>query len=198
MVPRKRAWWGSRTYSLFKSWPALISTLYPCQVVDRLENIRSRAAGQKGQTTRDKPWNESKNYNLASPCSLNLWPEPAFAFAKLGLIWKLARTSEWGHSNTVGGKFCAIPCPCNQHTPSFQYHNMSTLQQSLPLLYYSIRFLQQSFHIHSWYYSLQPKSAVVYFFQAGAPFSIDILTRFDHFWLFRHDFTYFLVPLVQA
>ena len=137
VVPRKRAWWGSRTYSLFKSWPALISTLSPCQVVDRLENIRSRAAGQKGQTTRDKPWNESKNYNLASPCSLNLWPEPAFAFAKLGLIWKLARTSEWGHSNTVGGKFCAIPCPCNQHTPSFQYHNMSTFQQSLLLLYYS-------------------------------------------------------------
>ena len=144
VVPRKRAWWGSRTYSLFKSWPALISPLSPCQVVDRLENIRSRAAGQKGQTTRDKPWNESKNYNLASPCSLNLWPEPAFAFAKLGLIWKLARTSEWGHSNTVGGKFCAILVINTHHHSNIticQHFNRVCFYCIIPLDFFSSHFI---------------------------------------------------------
>ena len=54
--------------------------------------------------------------------------------------------------------------------------------------------IQKGPYWHSSYLSQPPRPAVVYFFQAGAPFSIENAK----FWLFLHKFTHFLVPLLQA
>ena len=51
------------------------------------------------------------------------------------------------------------------------------------------------------YQSRPPGSAVVYFFPACAPSSIKnakFCPVFGHFWLFCHEITHFLVPLLQA
>ena len=72
-----------------------------CQVVvDRLESIRNRAPDQKGQTAAgDKPWNENKNYDLASPFIKSLtWVCSVFALLQ-NWVWfenEALGLSKWG------------------------------------------------------------------------------------------------------
>ena len=105
---------------------------------------------------------------------------------------------------------------CDPHSPTaasrlLKIHKFWQIDLFLSRSFSAIPNWQRAFHVfgskgtvpaqiqkgpywHSSYLSQLPRPAVVYFFQAGAPFSIENAK----FWLFLHKFTHFLVPLLQA